>query len=181
MAMSRSRAGTSFTTRPSIARVPAVIVSSPAIMRRVVDLPQPDGPSSTMNSPSETVKLTSSTAGVAAPGKRLVTPSSLTTATRESSADGAGRHALDDPLGEEDVDHDHGDDRDHHASRDHAHVHELVPHELLEAQREGAPRVVGDEDDREEELVPEQDQVQDDRGDDGRHADGKRDAPEDLQ
>src|SRR5262245_10815710 len=175
MAMSRSFAATSFTTRSSIASVPEVIVSSPAIMRRVVDLPQPDGPSSTMNSPSETVRLTSSTAAVAAPGKRLVTRSRRTTATRDPSADGAGRHALDDLLGEEDVDRDHRDDRDHHAGRDHAHVDELVPHELLETQREGPPAVVGDEHDREEELVPEQNQVQDDRRDDGRHADGQGD------
>ncbi len=32
-------------------------------MRSVVDLPQPDGPSSTMNSPSATVNETSSTDG----------------------------------------------------------------------------------------------------------------------
>ena len=52
MAMSRSLAGTWLTTRPSIESVPDVIDSSPAIMRSVVVLPQPDGPSSTMNSPS---------------------------------------------------------------------------------------------------------------------------------
>ena len=54
MAMSRSLAGTSLTTRPSIDSVPDEIDSSPAIMRSVVDLPQPDGPSSTMNSPCAT-------------------------------------------------------------------------------------------------------------------------------
>ena len=32
--------------------VPQVMVSSPAIMRSSVDLPQPDGPSSTVNEPS---------------------------------------------------------------------------------------------------------------------------------
>ena len=52
MAMSRSLAGTRFITRSSIRSSPAVIASSPAIMRSVVDLPQPDGPSRTMNSPS---------------------------------------------------------------------------------------------------------------------------------
>ena len=35
------------TTRPPIAISPAVIVSSPAIIRSSVDLPQPDGPSMT--------------------------------------------------------------------------------------------------------------------------------------
>ena len=57
MAMSRSLAGTLLTSRPSIESLPAVMVSSPAIMRSVVDLPQPDGPSSTMNSPSLIVKI----------------------------------------------------------------------------------------------------------------------------
>jgi len=33
---------------------PPVIVSSPATIRRSVDLPQPDGPTMTMNSPSAT-------------------------------------------------------------------------------------------------------------------------------
>ena len=52
MAMSRSLDSTSFTTRPSMAIVPAVMSSRPASMRSSVDLPQPDGPTSTMNSPS---------------------------------------------------------------------------------------------------------------------------------
>ena len=42
----------SFTTRPSMEIVPALISSRPASMRSSVDLPQPDGPTSTMNSPS---------------------------------------------------------------------------------------------------------------------------------
>ena len=67
IAMSRSIAGTSLTTRPSMLISPPVIDSSPAIIRKVVDLPQPDGPSSTMNSPSATVNETSSTDGAAAP------------------------------------------------------------------------------------------------------------------
>ncbi len=62
IAMSRSLAGTSFIRAPSIDSVPDVIDSSPATMRSVVDLPQPEGPSSTMNSPSATSKLTSETA-----------------------------------------------------------------------------------------------------------------------
>ena len=44
MAMSRSRGGTSLTTSPPIQISPSVISSRPAIMRSVVDLPQPDGP-----------------------------------------------------------------------------------------------------------------------------------------
>jgi hypothetical protein len=51
MAMPRLDGGTSLTTMPSISSVPPVISSSPAIIRRSVDLPQPEGPTKTMNSP----------------------------------------------------------------------------------------------------------------------------------
>ena len=50
--MSRSFDSMSLTTWPSIAIVPAEISSSPASMRSSVDLPQPEGPTSTVNSPS---------------------------------------------------------------------------------------------------------------------------------
>ena len=63
MAMSRSLAGTALTMRPSIDSVPDEIDSSPAIMRSVVVLPQPEGPSSTMNSPCRMSRLTASAAG----------------------------------------------------------------------------------------------------------------------
>ncbi len=41
--MSRSFGGTLFTTRSPMAISPPVMFSSPAIMRRSVDFPQPDG------------------------------------------------------------------------------------------------------------------------------------------
>ena len=50
--MSRSFGGTRLTTVPPIAISPSVISSRPAIMRSSVDLPQPEGPTSTQNSPS---------------------------------------------------------------------------------------------------------------------------------
>ena len=52
MAMSRSAGSTSFTVRPPIEMVPELMVSSPAIILSSVDLPQPEGPSSTVNEPS---------------------------------------------------------------------------------------------------------------------------------
>ncbi len=52
MAMSRSVGSSSLTRSPSIRISPPVTVSSPATMRSSVDLPQPDGPTMTMNSPS---------------------------------------------------------------------------------------------------------------------------------
>ena len=62
MAMSRSLGGTSFTTSPPIAMSPPVISSRPAIMRKVVLLPQPEGPTSTMNSLSAMSRSTPRTA-----------------------------------------------------------------------------------------------------------------------
>src|SRR6266536_6618997 len=62
MATSRERGGRSVTSAPSIAIEPVLASSSPAIMRRSVDLPQPDGPTRTRNSPLPISSETSSTA-----------------------------------------------------------------------------------------------------------------------
>src|SRR3954454_22566966 len=50
--MSRSLGCTLLTTRSPIEIVPEVMFSRPASMRSRVDLPQPEGPTSTTNSPS---------------------------------------------------------------------------------------------------------------------------------
>src|SRR5664279_5462665 len=69
MPMSRSRGGSRMpcagddTTRPAMLMVPAVGCSSPATQRKVVVLPQPEGPSRTTISPAGTPKLTPSIAG----------------------------------------------------------------------------------------------------------------------
>ena len=55
--MSRSLGSSALTTRPPIAISPAVIASSPATMRSSVDLPQPEGPTMTTNSPSAIVEV----------------------------------------------------------------------------------------------------------------------------
>src|SRR5687768_5335964 len=47
---------------------PSLTSSSPASIRKVVDLPQPDGPTSTMNSPSAISRSMPGTAGESAPG-----------------------------------------------------------------------------------------------------------------
>src|SRR5262245_56988973 len=52
MAMSRSLGWTLLTTRSPIEIVPEVMFSRPASIRSRVDLPQPEGPTSTTNSPS---------------------------------------------------------------------------------------------------------------------------------
>src|SRR3954466_4892074 len=60
--MSRSLGGRSFTSRSPMWISPAVISSSPASIRSVVVLPQPDGPTRTMNSLSRMWRFTSLTA-----------------------------------------------------------------------------------------------------------------------
>src|SRR5258706_5115449 len=78
MAMSRSFGATSFTTRSPIAILPAEISSSPAIILKSVDLPQPEGPTSTQNSPSSTPTST--------PCRTSVEPKLLRTLERVSDA-----------------------------------------------------------------------------------------------
>src|SRR4029450_8644584 len=60
--MSRSFGGRSLTIRSPITISPAVISSRPATIRKVVDLPHPEGPTRTMNSLSRTWRFTSLTA-----------------------------------------------------------------------------------------------------------------------
>ena len=62
MAMSRSLGSTSFISLPPMVSSPPEMSSRPAIIRRVVDLPQPEGPTSTMNSLSAISRLKSLTA-----------------------------------------------------------------------------------------------------------------------
>src|SRR5271170_2737064 len=56
--MSRSLGCTLLTTRSPIEIVPEVMFSSPASIRSRVDLPQPEGPTSTTNAPSSIGTLT---------------------------------------------------------------------------------------------------------------------------
>ena len=60
--MLRAFASTSVTLRSPIQISPALGSWKPAIMRKVVVLPQPDGPSSVSSSPGATSRLTSCTA-----------------------------------------------------------------------------------------------------------------------
>src|SRR5262245_9015578 len=82
--MSRSWGETPFTTSPPMATAPEVGSSSPAIIRRAVVFPQPDGPTSTMNSPSAIVQVSASTAVIPF-GKTFVTSWNETSATIRTS------------------------------------------------------------------------------------------------
>src|SRR4051794_16738460 len=79
--MSRLLGGTSVTSRSSMKTAPSSTGSSPANIRRVVDLPQPDGPTSTMNSPSPISRSKPGTAGASAPGYQRCAPLNVTVAT----------------------------------------------------------------------------------------------------
>src|SRR4051812_14522824 len=93
MPRSRSRGGTRMprpgadTTRPAMLISPDVGCSSPATQRKVVVLPQPDGPSSTTISPAGTAKLTPSIAGrpIANCLRRSVTSSVAVMISRSAS------------------------------------------------------------------------------------------------
>src|SRR5918992_248906 len=78
--MSRSFGETSLTTRSPIRISPSLTSSRPATMRKAVVLPHPEGPTSTMNSPSLASRSRSATAFVPS-GKTFETSEKLTAAT----------------------------------------------------------------------------------------------------
>jgi hypothetical protein len=61
----RSRGRRLTTSRPSMRIAPWSGVSKPAIMRKVVVLPQPEGPRNDTNSPASTLRLTPRTTWLA--------------------------------------------------------------------------------------------------------------------
>src|SRR5712692_5186537 len=101
MAMSRSFGGTSLTFSPSIRMSPADASSSPAIMRNVVLLPQPDGPTSTTNSLSAMSRSMPRTANVSS---NFLTSLRSVTWAMKSSFGGAGGQAGDVVVHQEGVD-----------------------------------------------------------------------------
>src|SRR5437762_13345754 len=82
MAMSRSRGGRCVTDRAPMRMSPLVTSSRPAIIRSVVVLPQPEGPTRTRNSWSRTVRSIPATARTSP--NRFSTRSRTTSAMRES-------------------------------------------------------------------------------------------------
>src|SRR5262245_16035133 len=81
--MSRSGGARSLTTSPPINTSPAVASSSPAATRRTVVFPDPDGPTTTRNSPSGMTRFRSSMA-TAPPGNTLLSPRNSSSATSAS-------------------------------------------------------------------------------------------------
>src|SRR5260221_10119066 len=144
MAMSRSIGGRSFTTRPSMLISPELISSSPAPMRKVVLLPQPEGPTSTTNSRARISRLTSGTACTSS----YILFRFLRTTSPISALHASG-HAGDVIVDEEGIDDRHRDRADQRAGhqrppeehvaadqlRHHAHRDGLLPGRRQEHQR----------------------------------------------
>src|SRR6516165_9265250 len=178
--MSRSFGVSSFTSFPPIRRMPLVMSSSPATIRSAVVLPQPDGPTSTMNSPSATSRLKSftawkpfsytllicsmSTVAIMPPYRGYHTyrscpagrarPPAVAVSSRGSSFHRTGGQARDHELAE-DEDQDADRHHRHHAGgEDRAVWGREHRAELRDADRDGA-EVVGDvEGERHQELGP---------------------------
>src|SRR4029450_3576541 len=154
------------TTRSPMRSWPSVMSSSPAIMLRTVDLPEPEGPTRIMNSPSSMPRLTSLTAVVPS-GNRLLTCSRVIAATvLLLSFDRAGGETGDDSALE---DEDEQDDRDgdDDAGRGDGADRGLElggPGEEGDRGRHGPGVERGGERDREHEVVPAEDEHQDRRG-----------------
>ena len=92
--MSRSLGGVLVMSRSPMKIFPEFTSSSPASIRRVVDLPQPEGPTRTMNSPSRISRSMPGTVGASAPGYQRCAFSKVTVAMLFSST---GRYVPDDP------------------------------------------------------------------------------------
>src|SRR4051794_18266312 len=111
MAMFRSLGSTSLTTRSPILMTPALGCSSPAMMASSVDFPQPDGPSSTMNSPSSTASEIPSSTDTA---PKVLRTSSIVRRAMAASFERAGGEATHEVLAAEEVDEQRGQRRHDH-------------------------------------------------------------------
>src|SRR5690606_24149711 len=172
MAMSRSLARRSLTTRGPMAISPPLISSSPAIMRRSVDLPQPEGPTSTTNSPSSISTDT--------PRRTLTLPYFLIALRMDTDAilisilfNGTRCQTGDDLALCEDGEKENRQ-RDHQGCGG-----KRAPADLLEGQhvidrdRQGAC-LAACENDAENEIVPREDHRKDERNHNARLGDGQR-------
>src|SRR5919106_130084 len=149
MASPRCAAPSSLTRCPSIRISPDEMSSSPAIMRRSVDLPQPDGPTKTQNSPCSARRSTPCT--TSASPKRLITRSSSSVAMLlDARARDPGR----------DVALQEGEDEGDRQEREHGHREQVVPlgrklaAEGVERQLERELLAAGQHDQRPEKIVP---------------------------
>src|SRR5215472_6582837 len=165
MAMSLSLGGTSVTSRSPISTRPLSIGSSPASSRRAVVLPEPDGPTRTMNSPSLMSKSRASTAGGASLPNTRVAETNFTLATGDlHSLDGSHRQPADKrPLGDPANDDDrHRGDR---GRRGQVSDEQTLRADAAHQEHRYGLRVGGGQVDRQEQLVPGEDDADQGRRD----------------
>src|SRR6266496_852319 len=163
MAMSRSLGAIWLTTLPPMRSSPSLMSSSPAIMFSVVDLPHPDGPTRIMNSPSAMSRLKSFTAS-APSGKRLVTWLRVISAMSLSLHGAGGEPGDDAPLEEQHEEHDRdGDDHRGGGDRSRRLLELRAAGEERDGGRHGSRVVARRQRDRQQELVPGDDEHQDRR------------------
>src|SRR5690606_3504568 len=166
--MSRSLGAFSLTRSPPMRSSPSVMSSRPAIMLSVVDFPQPDGPTRMMNSPSAISKFASSTPTVPS-GYRVVMWSRTMSATFSALHCAGGQAGDDAPLEEQDEDDD-GNREQHRGCRDRTgRLGELAGAREVRDGHGGRLRTLGGgQRDREQEVVPAEDEHQDRRGEHAR-------------
>src|ERR687892_158748 len=149
MASPRCAAPSSLTRCPSIRISPDEMSSSPAIMRKRVDLPQPEGPTNTQNSPCSARRATPWT--TSASPKRLTTRSSSRVAML---LDARARDARGDVALQE------GEHEGDRQKGEHGHGEQIVPlgrqlaAERVERQLEGELLAPGQHDQRPEKVIP---------------------------
>src|SRR6266852_2239360 len=181
--MSRSLGGRSFTTRSPMVISPPVISSNPATIRSVVDLPQPDGPTSTTNSLSRMWRFTSLTACTSSyflfrsfNSTCAMTPSSGVITVSGSALHGAGE-AGDVVFDEEGIYQGHGDGAQQGSGHELAPEVDVAADQLRhDAHGDGLALRRGEEDQGVDELVPGQREREDPGREDARHRDRKDDA-----
>src|SRR4249919_649748 len=151
--MSRAFGGTSLTTRPPISIVPEVGFSRPATIRSAVVLPHPEGPTSTMNSPSSTVCVSASTA-TTFPSKTLLTARKTTSATRPLTLHSSRRDGVDEVTLCEQEGEQHRHDDHHVPGHEQRPLRVVRSLERRETELEGHVVLRLDDDERPEEVVP---------------------------
>src|ERR1700722_4414879 len=174
MAMSRSFGATELTIRPSMRISPSLQVSRPAMMASSVDLPQPDGPTSAMNSPvcaSRLIPLSTSTEP-----KRLKSRETVSVAMIARSFDGALSQSANEILAAEQVDQERRNCADdHRCARDIIGVRALLTGRERDQRRSDRLLRSAGEDDAEQELVPDAGELPDHGHDQDRRRQGQDD------
>src|SRR5437879_4555071 len=152
--MSRFSGGSSFIRFPATMTSPAVVRSRPAIIRKVVVLPQPDGPRRQTTSPAATERSTSFTA-TKVPNFLVTFLSSIVDIeTPGLSLDRAERHPAQEMVLQEERDEDHRNKEQRLGRGEQVPAHaDIAADCLCHGDRHGA-RLDARQEQREQILVP---------------------------